>query len=487
MKKKNCITPLTLSEIDKTTTGNTAYAKLIREEILQIKKIGLSNLSVDYVRALEKRLTNGQIGYLLAHDNDEFYYTDMCKNLKLDKSRDFDPHELIFSLSYPVGNLIGNNFNAMTVKGLEGGRIFESSGTTNPKGRKKIYYDAVSCLFIREIHVFCWQSITGVKLSKKDHHLFLAPPEAVYGMPFAAFVADYLEANESHVHFGAQFISPPKIYLDKDYNVLAAQLNFQNNVIPDKSAVIKFNISSKLSGGKHSVSGLLPTIVGMVSNTLNFKGIKSFFATVKPHYYIYGGGLKKRGIPPEVQQKGIDAVSVFLKEISNITSFNHEFLIKLYKSSDEKDQQKLDDILFINANRILESNGGKPINVYAAADMTPAMYSIGSLSELYGEDYYKAGSDNHIHKDIYFYPPGVIVELFDPSTGELIPRERVNTPGIMTIWNPYNLSHLQAPQTEDIMQWVDIPSTSPINPPYLQNKGLQFVSRVRNAKGQGVC
>jgi len=180
-------------------------------------------------------------------------------------------------------------------------------------------------------------------------------------------------------------------------------------------------------------------------------------------------------------------VSNYLKNVSEITEFSLEYLLDLYKSEDILIKSKLDDILFMYGHYVLNSTGAEVINSYAGADMQPTMFSIGTPREVYGEDYYKSGPNNETKKDIYYYFPGIIAELIDPITGELIPRTEHRKPGILLEWNPYNISHLQVPKTEDMLQWVELPETVKAKIPYMQGVGLQFVSRVPGAKGQGVC
>ena len=72
--------------------------------------------------------------------------------------------------------------------------------------------------------------------------------------------------------------------------------------------------------------------------------------------------------------------------------------------------------------------------------------------------------------------------MIDPISGEIIPRDNIETPGILSIWNPYTICHLQALKSEDMLQLAEIAKTMKNVPPYLENKGLQFVGRVAGAK-----
>jgi len=313
------------------------------------------------------------------------------------------------------------------------------------------------------------------------------PPETKLGMPFAAFVADLYEGCGMNVHWGADFIHAPQEILDENYHVRKVSMNFRNNVVPNKKRIAKFNIKSKLSKGDCLITGLFPNIMNMIENTKDFKGPKGFFAKVRPKWALYGGGLKKQGIPFAIQEQGQEVIASYLKKVSQVTNFDIDFLLNKYNSQDPKDQQDIDDILVLFGNRTLCNMGIKALNVYAGVDIIPPMWALGSLQEVYGDNFDKAGPNNRINKDIYFYEPGVIVELMDPITGDVIPRTELETPGILMEWNPYNLAHLHAIKSEDLLQWVEIPKTLKNIPAYLQNKGLQFVGRAAGAKGQGVC
>ncbi len=211
------------------------------------------------------------------------------------------------------------------------------------------------------------------------------------------------------------------------------------------------------------------------------------FRKVPPTWVLYGGGLKKQGIPLAIQSQGEEAVSAYLQGISDITGFDLDLLLNKFNSADPNDQQDLNDILVLAGNRNFCDLGIKALNVHAGVDVIPPMWGIGSLQDVYGEDFDKAGPNNRINKDFYFYTPGVIVELIDPISGEIIPRDNIETPGILSIWNPYTICHLQALKSEDMLQSAEIPKTMKNVPPYLENKGLQFVGKVAGAKGKGVC
>src|SRR5271157_4223940 len=142
MNQSNVITTYCLDDVTNSAgLGQSIYVKQLCQEIRDIEKIGLQKLTPEYVSDLENRLVTSQIDFLFDHDNAENYYSQMFANLGIQRGSQVNPHEILPTISYSVDSLIGDNMKHMVIQGVQGGRVFESSGTTNPDGKKKVYYD----------------------------------------------------------------------------------------------------------------------------------------------------------------------------------------------------------------------------------------------------------------------------------------------------------------------------------------------------------
>ena len=172
MKKLNIISNYGINEIKSHfKLGQTNYVKQICQELGEIKNRGLQNLTPEYVSNLENRLVTSQIDFLLDHDNNEHYYSEMFSQLGISRGSQVNPHEILPIISYSVESLIGDNMKHMVIQGVQGGRVFESSGTTNPEGKKKVYYDELTCVILRELMKLSWEYVDGRQMAPNDNLL----------------------------------------------------------------------------------------------------------------------------------------------------------------------------------------------------------------------------------------------------------------------------------------------------------------------------
>ncbi len=81
--KAHIISDYSIETLNRLPLGSSPHVQLLCHEINEIKKIGIRNISENYVSQLEKRLISSQIKFLSENDNSENYYTECFKNLGL--------------------------------------------------------------------------------------------------------------------------------------------------------------------------------------------------------------------------------------------------------------------------------------------------------------------------------------------------------------------------------------------------------------------
>jgi hypothetical protein len=486
--RRDLITDLRLEDLVASSPDGRPYVERLIDFIRMIKARGLASLSVSEARKATGQLAAEQVRYLLQNDTAERYYTKTFGRLGFNSDAEaIDPSLFLKSLAYPSRDLIGGSAQKLRKVSarLTGGRVFYSSGTTNPAKRKRVYYDAVTAVLIREMHQLSWEASSACPLRTNDCMLLLMPKEATLSMPFASLVADSMASAGVHLYWGARFLRPPVPREDEVFGVLGAQPDFKDNIQPDKAAVVFYNLASKLYRGTSSMVGLLPSLYTMLRATDGLRGVPRFFARPRPSLIAFGGGLKHQGIPPDIRAAGSSAVEAYLAQVAGVTGVEHRSLIEM--SARPQDEDKLDAILTIFlAHEVERMTGARCLNVFSAAEILPSFFPVGSLKELYGESWMRT-PNGAPPADILFPAPGVVCELREPLSGDLIPQSQPDQPGILRYWNPFNVSHLQVIESEDLFAWAKIPTSAPLKPAYLDGTGLRYVGRTATSGRGGYC
>ena len=115
-----------------------------------------------------------------------------------------------------------------------------------------------------------------------------------------------------------------------------------------------------------------------------------------------------------------------------------------------------------------------------------AFYSAGTFRELYGETYFRLEYEK-MPASIFVPPPGAAIQLRDPTTDAVIPKSDTERPGILRLWNPFNLSHLHAIETEDLLSWTPLPAGAAFRPAYANGVGLRYRGRLTSDTSGGYC
>jgi hypothetical protein len=484
---RDTITELKLDDVERLAPPG-GYVRALVAQIRELHRVGLTEISEARCRQMVEALAAEQGRYLLANDGAHGTYREMFGRLGIEPGKkELTPEIILEDLAYPAATLVGGEAQRVRQVSapLSGGRIFLSSGTTNPSARKRVYYDAVTAVLIREVHRAGWVASARHTIRPGNQLLLMTPPEAKIAMPFAAFVADYLAAQGVQVHWGARFLQAPAIKMDSALGVPTADLVLKDNIAPNPRAVAAFNCVRRLRAGPHIVMGLLPAIGAMIMATSQKRGVARFFAHPEPSLVAYGGGLKGLGVPATVRQAGPPAVAEFLAEVASECGAVAGLLTAM-DGAGVTEKESLDNVL--NAywvRRLEEKTGARCLNVFAGAEIQPSMFPAGTLHELYGDRYWVLRS-GRAARDIFIPIPGVTVQLRDPVTARIVPKTELGVPGIFRSWNPYNVSHLHAVESDDIFSWTALPQTASFRPAYAGGVGLVFEGRVQGWKG-GFC
>jgi hypothetical protein len=435
-----------------------------------------------------ERLAAAQARFLLGADTPDRYYARAFGRLGLLEPGDrIAPSLLLEHLCYPARDLVAGRAQKLrlTSAGLEGGRVFSSSGTTNPSNRKRIYYDAITAVLLREANNLGWAATTGHAFHRGDRALLLMPPETRIGMPFASMVADMLAGHGTKIYWGARFIHPPEIVLDDVFQVPTAQLDFKDNVRPAKAAIARFGVASHRHRGVSVVMGLLPSLHAMLQASEELPGLLRKLAGPRPSIVAFGGGLKHMGIPPSPRARGGPELDAYLARVAEVTDVSRSELAAMLERPERAGT--LDELLtaFL-VHEVGRLCGGCCYDIYAGAEIQPCLFPAGTREDLYGEGWARVRGETP-PPDVFVPVPGVVVELRDPLDGERIAPSELERPGILRLWNPYNISHLHVIESEDLLAWTPIPERAPFRPAYTEGVGLRFVGRAVTGGTGGYC
>ena len=205
-------------------------------------------------------------------------------------------------------------------------------------------------------------------------------------------------------------------------------------------------------------------------------------------FYEFGGGLKGRGIPRKYLEAKAAGLKEFFALLSEETGYPADKLSAMNSSMDTRERQIVDELVTMHDNLILESMGrATPLNIYAGAELQPCLFPTGSLKQLYGNEFFRVADGGKTRKDIYYNLPGIEAQLVDLVSGELIPKTELGKPGRLRMYNPYNVSHLHAFETEDICTWEAIPKGARVNPQYMDGAGISYYARAPDASQGGYC
>ncbi len=488
---RDVITPLRLGALEAKFPAGGAYLHALTDLIGEAAHAGIARIAPDRVRRAQRRIAAEQVRYLVEHDTPERYYRETFARLGLDLgAQEVDPDRFLDHMVYHARDLVQGKAQRLrrVAAPLAGGRVYLSSGTSNPAARKRIYYDAVTAVLLREVNRLGWEAVTGRAVTAGTRILLMMPVQAQISMPFASLVADMLSASGAHVYWGARFIRPPKTFVDDAFGVATAELDFQDNVRPNKSGIARFNLGCRLGNdGPHAMLGLLPALYAMLSATAGKRGVARFFAHPKPKIIAFGGGLKRMGIPPSVVSRGTGAVEAYLDEVKDVTGIDPRVLGAARSDRPPEMDRALDELFtaFL-ASRVEALSAARCFNIYAGAEVQPAFFPAGSLRDLYGDGYLR-GRDGSPPADIFVPPVGAAMQLRDPVTDEVIPPSQPGRAGVLRIWNPFNVSHLHALETEDMLAWAPIPERATFRPAYAQGVGVRFRGRTPGGSGGGYC
>lgn len=482
------ITRLTLRAVSRRFPEGGSYVGQLVEFIQGLEARGLTATSAAEVSQATRRFAAEQVRYLLAHDTAERYYSQAFHRLGLGPDvESVDPAILLEHLAYSPRDLVGGAAQRLRLASapLRGGRVYYSSGTTDPARRKRIYYDEVTSVLIRSLAHLGWEASERRPMDSSTCLLMLVPSAAKLSMPMASVVADTAASAGVHVYWAARFVRPPCVRTDDVFGVPAAQLDFKDNVRPDRRAVAQFNLTSRVLGGAHRIVGLLPSVHAMLRSTETGRGVVRFLARPRPRVLSVGGGLKHMGIPPEVRAAGGAALAAYLSQVAEVTGVGRAELAAM--AADARAEGALDEVLTVFLIHEVERMTGAPcFNVFAGAELMPPLFPVGTLRELYGDGWARIGSGGRA-ANVLVPVPGIAIELRDPLSDEVIPRHQLDRPGLLRFWNPFNVSHLQVIESEDLFAWVRIPPGAPWQPAYAEGTGLRFAGRAMSGGAGGYC
>lgn len=466
-----------------------AYLAAMVELLAEIGRNGLASLRPEVVRHAQRRIAAEQARFLAAHDTPEGFYRGAFERLGVTlRDDELDPEVFLEHLVFGAGDLVQGAAQRLrrVSAPLRGGRIFYSSGTTDPTRRKRLHYDAVSLALMCEINRMGWGAATG-SLTPGTQMLLLVPEQAKIAMPIAAFVADVMASARIRLFWGTRFVRPPRIVVDGELGVATAELQLKDNVRPNKAAVIGFNLACRFATGLHTITGFLPSIYALLRATGSQRGLARFLGHPRPGLILVGGGLKRLGIPPDVAAAGQTAVERYLDEVRDVTGVDPRELGATRSEGPPESQAALDELFtaFLTF-RVEAMTGARCLNLYASTEAFSACYPAGSLRDLYGADYPRAPIGG-ARTDIFVPPPTMVFQLRDPVTDEIIPPTEAGRPGVARIWNPLVVPHLHAVETEDLLAWAPIPKGAPFDPAYAQGVGVRFCGRVSATTSAGYC
>jgi hypothetical protein len=303
----------------------------------------------------------------------------------------------------------------------------------------------------------------------------LMPEAARVGMPFAALASDMLSVPGVELYWATRFLEPPATFVDDVFGVKTAELRFKDNVRIDDSAVDRFVRDSTNETGPHTIMGLLPQIDGLVRARTD----------LHPLLVSYGGGLKRGTIPADVSARGDLAVDAFFDEVRAATGIDPKALGAGRADRGPAEESAIDELMMAFFTfRVDKQTGARCMNFYAGAEIEPFFFSVGSLRDLYGESYVRR---EDVASDVFVPAPGAAIQLRDPVTDEVVPTSDTENAGILRVWNPYNVSHLHAIESEDLFSWTPIPRDAPFCPKHTRGVGLRYRGRILKGSSGGYC
>jgi hypothetical protein len=200
-----------------------------------------------------------------------------------------------------------------------------------------------------------------------------------------------------------------------------------------------------------------------------------------------GGGLKRAGIPPHLLGAGGAALQKYLDRIKDVTGTDPREFGAMRTDRPIEEDTVLDTLLTVFLSYEVERvTGARCLNNYAGAEILPVFYAAGTFRELYGENYFRVGGGD-IPSNIFVPPPGAACQLRHPITDDVIPVSDTQTPGILRLWNPFNVSHLHAIETEDLLSWTPLPVEAQFRPAYANGVGVRYRGRASSDTSGGYC